>query len=1111
MPAIIAIAGILTFYIPSYQHVYSQSQPAAFVLGPADPGVTQLLALEDYSVTEDSVLPSDLSEYGIVILASSAELSIDDTATLKDYVEGGGGMVYLGDAAGSLDLVANHAWIGALTWGALAAGENVTVSVDNPVGSTLIAGDLVKLQSPEMTGAQWAGGLEAGAQILARYTGGSVFAYSYESGDGLVYFQADIDAGLADGENIEELLISGILWATSEPDDPIADLLPPGTEITSANEEPAGSNVLEFSGSGFESIGVTIPGDAAKSIFVMSDAGLENPTLFFEVGGQEYYYHTRDQGTLLTFTSALEITNARFEVDGGTAGTATVGYVTVRPVPQCNLPAGAQVTEPGIIPPDARQVGTTGIPVGSSFAIPDVPVPVSSLLVGFDGETNGFLVTFDSGGAAYECPVQPEIIEITFDEPTLISDAALENDGLWGLVGYLESPAPANAYARMVPVKQNILPSGFTIQLGSPAPSAQMNTASLSASDSLEILQLPEPTQRVSALWLAAGTGLVEPYLYLRSGQNWYSMAIQESDTAGSLLAFASSLDVDEIYVSADGGSQQGTISVAYVYPPRLDARAGSDQTVEEKQLVYLDAKSSTGPGSLTFRWTQIEGPKVTLQDANTDTASFSAPEVDEEGARLVFRLVVADSEGNDSVDSVEINVRNVKEPLNQPPQIGSINGATVDEGSRVVLSASAFDPDGDPVKYSWTQVIGPAADLTGANTQTVSFNAPEVTQDSVLVFQLRVADGKGHQVTKDVSVTVRNIRDAPAPILPALTAGPDQSAAEGSVVTLSGKLLSGELGAYQPRWDQTAGMAVSLQAGASPLSVSFVAPDVTESSVLTFRLGLFDAGGNMLAEDQVSINVTNSQQGGVQIEDPQGDSTSIIINEPGFSAVRRADAEPPSEIHVLTVNGATGTSAPTPAGPIVGIWVNATTGSPDLWLHFSTGRNYDMTATSDRAVAFVFDRQVALSNISLTTAAGEEAVVELGYYYDAVPLIAGSEVSTSPTQESAPVQAVPPEEGALVKFARENSVIAGAMAIGVPAAIGVALKMASTHRRKKRTLNPARMLFPKHDPIAGEAEKVRPVIEELEKMLGRNLDTAVSASELLDRFGSGKSETARS
>ena len=82
-------------------------------------------------------------------------------------------------------------------------------------------------------------------------------------------------------------------------------------------------------------------------------------------------------------------------------------------------------------------------------------------------------------------------------------------------------------------------------------------------------------------------------------------------------------------------------------------------------------------------------------------------------------------------------------------------------------------------------------------------------------------------------------------------------------------------------------------------------------------------------------------------------------------------------------------------------------------------------------------------------------------------------------------------------------------MAIGVPAGIGVGLKLASSSRKKK-IANPAKALFGKSDPVAGEAEKVRPVIEELERMLGRNLDTALSASELLDRFGSGRNEVSQ-
>jgi hypothetical protein len=75
---------------------------------------------------------------------------------------------------------------------------------------------------------------------------------------------------------------------------------------------------------------------------------------------------------------------------------------------------------------------------------------------------------------------------------------------------------------------------------------------------------------------------------------------------------------------------------------------------------------------------------------------------------------------------------------------------------------------------------------------------------------------------------------------------------------------------------------------------------------------------------------------------------------------------------------------------------------------------------------------------------------------------------------------------------------------VGVPSGIVVALKLTSARKSRQHgdPKKAAKLLFPKNDPIAGEAEKVRPVIEELERMLGRDLDTAVSASELLDKFG---------
>ena len=1107
MPAIIGLAIVSTFYIPAYQQVYSQSQPVALVIG-SDPDVISLLEDENYALTESSSLPSDLGEFNVVVIKGNHDLgsSLDG---LRSYVEGGGGLVYLSFATETLDLPSNHDWIGAQSYGITAPGENATVSVEDPLGSGLPLGAELSKHSSTEPGSLSVGDLESGAQVLAAYTAGGVFAYSYEYGEGRVYFQADTDEGI--GEDVEEanvsqLLIYGIIWASSELE-PVEDFLPVGTGITTGNSEPFGSVDAIFSESGFQSVDLQVPSDPVNSIYVDSEGGLVDPILYFVVDGVEYNFLVQeDAGSLLTFSSNFTISSARVEVADSFGGSATAGYVTARNAPSCSLPFGAVASTPASIPSNAVHVGSSGGLPGTDIDISGMPVPVQSVLAGFDGDSNGYVLTFVAGRTSYQCPVENDVIQISFPQPLVLSEISLENDGLWGLVGYLESPASADAYALLQPISGTT--EGLIVQPGSEVPE-QTFVASFS-SEVISFAGLPEPSSEVSAIWISATAELEAPHVYFRSDEDWYSVAL-DGMSGGALVDLPGSIGIDELYASAEG--QSGSITVGYVYPIQLNAKAGVNQSVQEKQLVYLDGRSSTGPaGELSFEWTQIEGPTVTLYDDDTVTAYFSSPEVDEDGERLSFRLAVYDSEGNASYDILTVSVRNVKGPNNSAPQIGTISGASVDEGDRVVLAASAFDPDGDALKYSWSQISGPTARLTGANTTTVSFIAPQVSEDSNLVFQLRVGDGLGHAVTKDVLVTVSDIGTELVPP-PVISSGPDQSVKEGDPVRLGGTIVSGDMTGRELRWEQTAGIPVTIQLSSS-LNASFIAPQISDqASKLTFRLGVFETGGSMISADEISITVTNASAAPAnEVEIKEGDENDPIlfeVGEAGFAAVKRPDAEPPTEIHLLQIAPAEGAISPDPVGPVVGIWINTTADTPALFLHFSTeAASYKVDATSDRPMAYVFDRPVELHDIRLSS---ESAVDEIGigFYYGQVPLTLSTPEPPVGQDESPPILANPPAEGAVIKFARENQIVAGLMAVGVPAGIGVGLKMVST-RRRRISFNPARALFPKSDPIAGEAEKVKPVIEELEKMLGRNLDTALSASELLDRFGSGRSETAQ-
>ncbi len=121
--------------------------------------------------------------------------------------------------------------------------------------------------------------------------------------------------------------------------------------------------------------------------------------------------------------------------------------------------------------------------------------------------------------------------------------------------------------------------------------------------------------------------------------------------------------------VTDDGGLQSTdtcvvNVASGIVVPPPTDnlaptADAGPDMRAKEKTRVTLDGTGSYDPddGIAKYRWYQIIGPRVTLDDSSSAEPQFLAPRIRRRPIRLVFKLIVEDFAGNRSRDKVTVTV----------------------------------------------------------------------------------------------------------------------------------------------------------------------------------------------------------------------------------------------------------------------------------------------------------------------------------------------------------------------------------------------------------------------------------------------------------------------
>ena len=352
---------------------------------------------------------------------------------------------------------------------------------------------------------------------------------------------------------------------------------------------------------------------------------------------------------------------------------------------------------------------------------------------------------------------------------------------------------------------------------------------------------------------------------------------------------------------NSDPKSDMVTITVTAPDTPTFDALvadAGPDQpetnqpAILSGATVTLDGRGSTAIGTaggrtVTYAWTRASGTAggtgsaVTLSDPGAARPTFTAQTL-APGATAVtyiFTLTVTDNQNSDpKSDMVTITVTAPDTPTfdalvadagpDQPEtnQPAILSGATVTldgRGSTAIGTAG-----GRTVTYAWTRASGTAGGTGSAVTlsdpgaarptfaaQTLAPGATAVTY----IFTLTVTDDQGSDPRSDtVTITVT----APAFADPVANAGPPQTVASGTTVTLDGSKSTKDdrrtIGYLWARTDGTPGKSVTLT-GSNTAEPSFTAdtlepedPDVTH----VFTLTVTDNAGET-DTDTVMVTVT--------------------------------------------------------------------------------------------------------------------------------------------------------------------------------------------------------------------------------------------------------------
>jgi hypothetical protein len=198
---------------------------------------------------------------------------------------------------------------------------------------------------------------------------------------------------------------------------------------------------------------------------------------------------------------------------------------------------------------------------------------------------------------------------------------------------------------------------------------------------------------------------------------------------------------------------------------------------------------------------------------------------------------------------------------LNAPPIVNAGEDQLALGGALVSLNgAGSLDPEGLLLTFEWSQVEGPTVTLTGANTATPTFTAPQFAQSTSLVFRLVVRDQEFTSPPDLVTVTVVGATDyfnlAP---LAAVTASSDNPADGQQATKAVDGVVDGWPGDYTREW------ATNRERAGAWIRLSWSTSYLVDRIVLHDRPNSNDrvTGGTLKFSDGTTVSVGSLDNGG--------------------------------------------------------------------------------------------------------------------------------------------------------------------------------------------------------------------------------------------------------